>query len=127
MTDRNPFDFVKNINTKTGKMADDELAGYPQFIINRAFSNTRDTVFLANEANKFRDIPDSAHYAFYYHAVPKSFKRFGSWHKQPAKDGDVEIIMRVYGYSRAKAEEVYPLFADRLDVLRQLGNTGGRK
>lgn len=121
-----PFDYVKNINHKSGVLDEEQLAEYNQYIINRVFSNTRDTIFLANEANKFRDIPDDAHYLFMYYATPKNPRRYGQWHKQPAKNEDIEIIMRVYGYSRVKAEEVYPLFANRLDVLRQLGNTGGK-
>lgn len=121
-----PFDIVKNINSKSGILDEEQMASYSQYIINRVLSNTRETVFLANEANKFRDIPDDAHYLFMYSAVPKNPRRYGQWHKQPAKDEDIEIIMRVYGYSRVKAEEAYPLFANRLDVLRQLGNTGGK-
>ena len=121
-----PFDIVKNINSKSGILDEEQMASYSQYIINRVLSNTRETVFLANEANKFRDIPDVAHYLFMYYAVPKNPRRYGQWHKQPAKDEDIEIIMRVYGYSRVKAEEAYPLFANRLDVLRQLGNTGGK-
>ena len=121
-----PFDYVKNINQKSGVLDEEQLADHNQYIINRVFSNTRDTIFLANEANKFRDIPDDAHYLFMYYVTPKNPRRYGQWHKQPAKNEDIEIIMRVYGYSRVKAEEVYPLFANRLDVLRQLGNTGGK-
>lgn len=122
-----PFDIVKNINGKTGLLTEEELASYSQYIVNRVLSNTRDTIFLANEANKFRDIPDDAHYMFMYYAVPKNPRRYGKWHKPAEQDEDIEIIMRVYGYSRAKAEEVYPLFRNRLGELRQLGNTGGRK
>lgn len=122
-----PFDIAKNINTKSGKLCVDELVGYSQYILNRVFSNTRDTIFLANEANKMRNMPDDAHYAFMYYATPKNTRRFGQWHKQPPKDEDIDIIMTVYGYSRAKAEEVYPLFAHRLETLRQLGKTGGKR
>ena len=121
-----PFDIAKNINGKTGLLNEEQLESYNQYIINRVYSNTRDTIFLANEANKFRDIPSDAHYQFMYYAVPKNTRRYGTWHKQPAKDEDIEIIMSVYGYSRAKAEETYPLFANRLDELRNLGNTGGK-
>ena len=103
-----PFEFVKNINNKSGLLED--LQGFEQFVINRAFSNTRDTILLANEVNKFKDMPDDMVYRFYYEATPKNPRRFGGWNKPSPPAEDIELIMNLYNYSREKAEEVYPLF-----------------
>lgn len=120
----NPFEFVKNINTKSG--LEEELSGFDSFIVTRVFSNTMDTIFVANEANKFRDMPKDMVYRFFYHAVNKNPRRFGAWNKSKPPEEDVKLIMELYNYSRAKAEEVYPLFND-LKQLRHLGYKGGTK
>lgn len=117
----NPFDVVKNINNKSGILED--VSGVSMFMVVRAFSNTRDTVLLANEVNKARLTPEQQ-YKFLYHAVPKNPKRFGQWHKNSPLESDIELIMHLYGYSRRKAEEVYPLFD--VQKLREMGVKGGK-
>lgn len=117
----NPFDVVKNINNKDGVLPD--VTGVPMFMVNRAFSNTRDTVLFANELNKTRLTPEQQ-YRFLYHAIPKNPKRYGAWNKMTSADDDVKLIMELYGYSRRKAEEVYPLFD--VQKLREMGVKGGK-
>ena len=64
----NPFDIVKNINNKSGVLSEADVKGQ-MFIVNRALSNTMDTVLLANEANKLRGLSDYDIYLFLYHAI----------------------------------------------------------
>lgn len=115
----NPFDIVKNINSKDGLLDDPDN----MFIVNRAFSRFRDTILFANELNKCKHLDKQQQYRFLYHAVPKG-KRFASWDKPEPKSEDVELIMRLYNYSRRKAEQVMSLFDAA--TLRELGETGGK-
>ncbi len=115
----NPFDIVKNINAKDGLLDEPDN----MFIVNRAFSRFRDTILFANELNQCKHLDKHQQYRFLYHAVPKG-KRFASWDKPEPKSDDVELIMRLYNYSRRKAEQVMSLFDAA--TLRELGETGGK-
>lgn len=119
-----PFEVAKNINKKDGVL--DDLKGLEVFILTKIFSNTRDTVLIANEANKWRDMKPEMVYRFFYHAIPKSKSRYGEWNKKIAPTEDIELIMEIYGYSRKKAEDVAPLFPD-IKILRELAYKGGTK
>lgn len=68
------FDILKEI--KEGKselnFTDDSVKkAYSPFLINRFISMTDLYVPIANEINKYPDIPDSAHYMFYRDTLPK--------------------------------------------------------
>lgn len=121
----NPFDIVKNINAKSGLMSEDDVKG-SMFMVNRALSNTLDTVLFANEANMLNDVPEIMKYHFLYCAVSKNPKRYAPWAKGP-KDDDEHInnIMFIYNYSREKAEEVASLIDP--EIVKQLAFKGGKK
>lgn len=121
-----PFEFVKNINTKS-ELYDDDLVDkeYDAWIVNRVFSNTPDTLLLANEMNMMSSIDRVMQYHFYYFGVDKHPKRYGQWHKQ-TKDSRIAVIKEYFGYSETKARQVLPLLADKLDEIQQELYKGGR-
>lgn len=98
-----PFDFVKNINTKSEYM--DNLQGYEPYIINHAFSNTSDSALFANEMNKYYHLPKVMQYDFYYYGLDKRANRFGKWYKDSSKAlGDIDLIKEYYQCSYQKAK-----------------------
>ena len=122
MSKTNPFDYVKAINSKTSVQ---DLSGYNPYLTNRCFAMHLDTIMLAEEMNKAHETPPECQYAFYYGTVRKG-KRFG-FPPKPPESADVELVMKFYGYSRAKAEEVMSLLtADALQAMRKSFDTGGR-
>ena len=122
MSKRSPFDYVKSINEKCYEY---DLAGYNPFLTNRCFAMHMDTVMLAEEMNKAHDIPPECQYDFYYYSVRKG-KRFG-FPPKPVDNGDVELIMEYYEYSRRKAEEVIALLTpQQITAIKASRDTGGR-
>ncbi len=98
-----PFDYVNSINDKKQKL-DPENAEYIPFLINRAFSLYKDTIFHANELNQYPDLPKSMQYEYYYNIIPKR-SRWAKWSKKISTK-DIENLMEYYSYSYKKASEV---------------------
>ena len=77
-----PFGFIQNI---ANKKYPDTLFGYNPFITNLAFSQRKDTVFFANEMNKYHGLGDQEQFDFYYHSLPKK-NLFAKWAKAEKAD-----------------------------------------
>jgi hypothetical protein len=103
MSNLNPFDFVNSINDKRTKL-DAEDPEYVPFLINRAFSMYKDTIFQANEMNQYPDLDKRMSYDYYFHGISVR-KRWSKWPKK-SKVKDLENIMEYYSYSYKKAIEV---------------------
>ena len=99
----NPFDYVNSINSnKKDIMVDDESEkGYVPFIINRQLSYFADTVFFANEMNRYHLIDNKLQFHFLLNITRKR-KRFAKWSK-PEEHIDLEAVKEYYGYSNEKA------------------------
>ena len=125
----NIFDVAKNINKKDGHiiLKDNLDVDMNVFMLNKIFSKTQDTIFLANEVNRFSMSDDKQMiYDFYYYAVPKSNYRYGSWDKADKSDDDlIEKIMLIYGYTYAKAKEVLPILKPHAKTLDEFTSKGG--
>lgn len=120
-----PFDYVKNINTKSGVFLDEEVnSSYESFVINRAFSNIPETVFFASALNGINNVSKVMQYHFLYYGLDKK-NRFGKWHKAEIEE-DISVIMEYYGYSYQKAKEVFPILVNRIDILKQDLMRGGK-
>lgn len=127
MSKPSPFDYVKELNNKSARTVLGDSDDYNGFIINKVFSNTPDSVLYANEANKFSMSNKQMEYDFYFYGLPKSYNRYGKWHKK-SKHSDEEFIatiMRVYSYSREKAESVIDILAPHKELLTELTYEGG--
>lgn len=115
----NPFEYIKAINTSKKDIMVDDLAekAYAPYIVNRSLSYFADTVFFANEMNKYHNLDNRLQFDFYINIVRKG-KRFSKWIK-PEQNDNIELIKEYYGYSNSKAQQVLPLLTpEQLDYLR---------
>lgn len=113
-----PFDITKTINMKSGRLITDN--SYTPFVINKIFSNTRDSIMYANYANQFTSNTDTQlAYDFYYHGLPKA-SRFGKWNKPPKEDDEdvIEYVQDYFKYNRQKAIDVIACFSE--DVIKEI-------
>ena len=94
-----PFDY-------TGAIADkkypEQLDDYNPWIVNSAFSQRKDTVFYANELNKYHQLGNKEQFDFYYHSLPKK-KYFAKWAKANSSK-NLPMIMAYFHVSESVAE-----------------------
>lgn len=124
-----PFDFTKSINeTKENLIREDPLVenDYSPFIVNRSLSYFRDTIFFANEMNRYSSLPKNQQYEFYLHGVPKR-KRFSKWAKKESETVDiVALLMIEYNLSKRRAEDALKLLSeDQIKILQESYDHGG--
>lgn len=126
----NPFDYINAINdTKQDIITDSdnpELAEklYPPFLVNRGLSFFIDTVYLANEMNRYHQLENKMQFDFLINIVRKK-KRYSKWFK-PQPDEDVEAVMEYYGYSLDKARQVVGLLTqDQITQIKKSHYKGG--
>ena len=118
----NPVDYVKAINEKKHI---DNPALYTPFLANRAFSYHLDTVLIANEMNKYPDLPAELQFSFMNEAVRKG-RRFSSWYKEE-ESPFLEMVMEYYNYSKPKAlQALQVLTQENLREISKRMDTGGR-
>lgn len=117
------FDIVKHLNEKGD--IDLNMQEYSPWIINKALSFHRDTVFFANEMNRFHELSKEAQYVFYKEGIPKG-KRFGKWVKAD-KSELIELLKSHYHINNSVAEQYSSLLSDnQIEELRQLNMKGGK-
>jgi len=113
------FDYIKMINT--GKIPKGDIntdKNYNQFMINRGFSFFKDTILVANLANKNYQMTNEMHFSFYKGLV-KPRGRFNKW---PKKDIEprTKRLSEFLNISYKKAKDVvrfYPEeFFDQLET-----------
>jgi len=124
----NPFQFVNEINYgKKDVMVDPDMEKkYVPFMVNRSLSYFPDTVYFANEMNKYHHLDAKLQFQFLLNIVRKK-KRFSKWVK-PETDNAVDVIKEYYGYSNEKAIQVLPLLStSELNIIKNKVNKGGRK
>lgn len=102
------FDYINSINSKEYIFTED--ADYTSFVVGTAFSYFPDTVFIANEINKYQNVDKKQHYDFLYHMIRKG-KRYSKWHKK-SKSEDVKLISEYYNISEREAELYVKLMTD---------------
>lgn len=98
-------DVIKSLNEKTGHVYEEEpdaIKDYPSFIVNKAFSNTIDTLMYANEMNIRQDVSPRQNYDYYYNWIPKG-KRFPKWYKKE-NNSKIELVKEYYNVSDRVAE-----------------------
>lgn len=121
----NPFEYVTSINLNKKDIMVDDVAekAYVPFMVNRSLSYFADTVFFANEMNRYHNLDNKLQYHFLINIVRKG-KRFSKWIK-PEQNDNIELIKECYGYSNEKAEQVLQLLSpEQLDYLK--GMKGGK-
>jgi hypothetical protein len=108
-----PFDFLNSINqTKVSLMDEDPLCerDYNPFLTNRGLSYFSDTIFLANQMNKFPGLGKKLQFDFLRLSV-RSRKRFSKWFKDESNDR-IEALKTLYGYSHTKAKQAQDLISE---------------
>lgn len=121
----NPFEYVTSINLNKKDIMVDDVAekAYVPYMVNRSLSYFADTVFFANEMNRYHSLDNKLQYHFLINIVRKG-KRFSKWIK-PEQNDNIELIKECYGYSNEKAEQVLQLLSpEQLDYLK--GMKGGK-
>jgi hypothetical protein len=107
-------------------ISDEEIEkGYVPYVVTRCLSNTKDTIFFANEVNYLNISDKIMQYHFYYHGIDKNPRRYGAWHKAEAETKAIALIREKYGYSYHKAKEVLPILINNLDEIKQALDKGG--
>lgn len=123
----NPFDFVKSVTETKENIFEGNEKDYNSFVINKALSFNVDCVFIAQELNKYSQVPKHAQYLLWLNSIEKK-RRYGKWVKKESMPDDIELIKEAYGYSDSKALTVLSLFTDKqLLELREILSKGGKK
>lgn len=126
----NPFDYLNAINyTKEDVIRDSdnpELAEklYQPYVVNRGLSYFIDTIYAANEVNRYHDIDNQMQFDFLINIIRKN-KRYSKWYKSQPND-DVDAVMSYYEYSRDKARLVVDLLTkDQMKIITKSQSKGG--
>jgi hypothetical protein len=124
----NPFEYLNSINyTKDDIMVDDIAEkAYNPFMTNRSLSYFQDTVFFANEMNRYHHLDKKLQFSFLINIIRKR-KRFSKWIK-PELDSDVDVVKEYYGYSNEKARQALTLLSpSQIEELRKKVSKGGTR
>ena len=124
----NPFQFVNEITFgKKDVMVDPDVEKkYSPFMVNRSLSYFPDTVYMANEMNRYHHLDGKLQFQFLLNIVRKR-KRFSKWIKSDLEN-NIEKVKEYYGYSMDKARQVMPLLStDQLNIIINKVDKGGRK
>ena len=124
----NPFDYVNSINYSKKDIMVDDIAerSYNSFMTNRSLSYFQDTVFFANEMNRYHHLDNKLQFHFLLNIVRKR-KRFSKWNK-PELDSDIDVVKEYYGYSNEKARQALTLLSpSQIEELRKKVSKGGRE
>lgn len=124
-----PFDFLKSINDTKENLIhqdDENTKYYNSFVINRSLSYFPDTIYFANEMNKFHQIDVDLQYNFYLNIIRKR-KRFSKWEKTEDIN-NLNIIKSYFGYNDEKARQVIALLTeDQITTIKKKVSLGGRE
>lgn len=127
MSKLSPFDYLNSINqTKMDLMTDETEKQYSAYMVNRGLSYFQDTIFAANEMNKYHQLDNRLQYDFLMGIVRKR-KRFSKWFK-PEQSDPIEVIKQYYGYNDELARQALTLLSnEQIEILKQKVSKGGRK
>lgn len=118
---KSPFDFSSSIDQKNNLR--NELDGYSPWMVNKIFSMYRDTIFIANEINKY-NIDNRLHYDYFFHFVSKK-KRFAKWSKPKYNEDDIKLIIEYFNINHRKALDIIDLVD--LEFIKKSFYHGGIK
>lgn len=120
-----PFDITGIINMKSEHDRDEVIEDYVPWVINRAMSNTFDSMLFAAEMNVYSHLDPDMQFDFYYHGLPKG-KRYGKWNKVDATNETlINILSEVMQINKDLAKRYLALFSE--DEKKQLLEYEGGK
>jgi hypothetical protein len=123
-----PFDYVKAIeHTKKNMMeVEDGERQYNKFIVNRALSHSLDTLFYANEMNRYPSLDNHMQFTFLINSVRKR-QRFTQWVK-PQLVEHLDVVKQYYKYNTEKALQALSILTDdQILAIKKRLSTGGLK
>ena len=126
-----PFEFVKAINKGRDIFGDHDnpeevKKAYDAFIINKAFSFSRDTLPFANELNQRSQIPGHIQFAFLLNIVRPRYRQI-DWVKAHKSD-DLKLVKEYYGCNNERAQEALTILtSEDIDEIKKRRNKGGDK
>ena len=116
-------DFLNSINSNKTDLSE-HIDQYSPFIINKCMSAHIDTLFFANELNRFHFLDKDIQYKYYLKVIKKK-KRFAPWLKS-AEDDNISAIKEYYNYSDKKAKAVLDLLSvDHFTEIKKSLYKGG--
>jgi hypothetical protein len=119
-----PFDYIKTI-LNTGEQLDP--SGYNPFMVNRGLSFYRDTVFYANEMNRYHGLDYDMQYKFLNGVVKKHKRPYAKWEKADKKDEVILAVCEAFKVNRQRALEIIrTLNNDNLEQIKESLYKGGR-
>jgi hypothetical protein len=116
-----PFNFLNSINQTKDPLCEKD---YNAFLTNRGLSYFSDTIFLANQMNKFPNLGKKLQFDFLRLSI-RPRKRFSKWFKDEADDRII-ALKTLYGYSHHKAKQAVSLISEQdWEAIFALLDTGG--
>jgi hypothetical protein len=122
----NPFEIVKAVtHTKENLMVDVHAEkGYAPYMVNRALSFFADTVFQANEMNRYYHLDNKLQFDYLLNNI-RPRKRWSQWLK-PEKIDNIDIVKEYYEFSNEKAKNALEILSvDQLEYIKQKLDIGG--
>ena len=125
----NIWDYIKSINNKDyiwdERLSDKE---YNKYIVNMAFSYYPDTIFFANELNKYPDMSNKQHYDFLYFGIPKR-NRWSKWLKSLEKKDIIAELAFHYNVSYNEMIKIMKIVKteELKEMITIIGSKGGNK
>lgn len=123
----NLFDYLNAINTTKENLLIDEqsVKEFPTFMVNRGLSYFADTVFQANEMNRYPLISKQMTNDFLLNSI-KPRKRFSKWVKKTDNE-NLEMVSEFYKLSKGKAEQALSILTEeQLNNIKEQMHHGGR-
>lgn len=110
------FDIAKNIISELTPFDwDDIKTEYSPYMINKILSQYKDTLFIAQEMNRYYSLDSEMQYRFLFNSIDKR-KRYTPWEKADTSlDTKINLIKEYLGYSTIRAREIIPI-VDDLDM-----------
>ncbi len=125
-----PFDFINAItqNKKDLIRSSDDPAQaekeYNAFLVNKGLSYFSDTLFYANEMNKYAFLSNKQQNDYLINSIA-SRKRFAKWVKSEADD-NLELVMQYFDYNAEKAKSALSVLSSSdIEMIKQKRKTGG--
>ena len=123
-----PFDFVNAITYNKEDLFEDPQAAkdYVPFIVNRALSYFPDTVFYANEMNRYAHAPKEWQFQFLRLSINKR-RRFSKWVKKAEVSSDLDAVKKFYKYSTERALEAMSILSqEQIEIIKLQMSKGGK-
>lgn len=119
-------EYLKSINkTKEDLMEGEyEEKQYQSYVINRCLSGSIDTLFQANEMNRYPFLDKKIQYDYLRRSI-RPANRFSPWLKQE-KNEQIEAVQQYYQYNRRKAEQALAIMSKSdIEYIIMSLNPGG--